>query len=354
MTTCVFTLKAANRSRFARKCVMLLRTARDWSRLCRAQPRCPIGATPARLALLLGFCLTPAITKAAVTGVQHVVVIGLDGMGGRGVARADTPNMHALMHSGAWTLKARSVMPSSSSPNWASMIMGAGPDRHGVTSNDWQPYRHEVDPVAVGSGGIFPTIFGVMRDQRPDAVMGVFHDWDGFGRLLETNAPNVLRHVKDALETSVAAIDYLKKARPNFLFLHFDGIDHAGHGFGWTSVQYDKEVAMVDSLIGAILQAIDDAGMTDSTIVLVTADHGGVGTRHGGDTPQEREIPWIIRGPGVVSGHHLQQTVNTFDTAATIAYIFGLTPPDCWVGKPVLEAFNAARTARGNFKTTTP
>ena len=29
-----------------------------------------------------------------------------------------------------------------------------------------------------------------------------------------------------------------------------------------------------------------------------------------------------------------------FDTAATIAYIFGLTPPRSWVGRPVLSVFS--------------
>jgi len=37
--------------------------------------------------------------------------------------------------------------------------------------------------------------------ERPDAVIAVFHDWKDFGRLLETNAPNVLKHVKDVIET---------------------------------------------------------------------------------------------------------------------------------------------------------
>jgi len=45
------------------------------------------------------------------------------------------------MREGAWTLHARGVMPTVSSPNWASMIMGAGPEQHGVTSIDWQPYK---------------------------------------------------------------------------------------------------------------------------------------------------------------------------------------------------------------------
>lgn len=33
----------------------------------------------------------------------------------------------------------------------------------------------------------------------------------------------------------------------------------------------------------------------------------------------------------------------TFDTAATIAYIFGLKTPQVWIGRPVEEAFSNVR-----------
>jgi predicted AlkP superfamily pyrophosphatase or phosphodiesterase len=298
--------------------------------------------------VLLLTLTSPPSARAAEPLAKHVVVIGVDGLSPDGIRRADTPNMDKLVKAGAHTFRARAVMPTSSSPNWASMIMGAGPDHHGVTSNDWQPYKFEVPPKVVGPGGIFPTIFGVLREQRPEMVIAVFHDWKDFGRLLETNTPNVLRHVKDAIETAAAAVEYLKEKKPHFLFIHFDGVDHAGHGFGWTSPQYDRAVELTDSLIGAALDALDEAGLAGQTLVLVTADHGGKGRKHGGDSPEEVLIPWILKGPGVRSGTEIRSEVNTFDTAPTLAHIFGVKPPSCWQGKPVLEAF-MSREARKPF-----
>jgi predicted AlkP superfamily pyrophosphatase or phosphodiesterase len=291
------------------------------------------------LALLVGVSVAVAATGPAVSRAEHVVVIGVDGLGGEGVRRARAACLDKLRRTGAWTLRARAVMPTSSSPNWASMIMGAGPDRHGVTSNEWQPWRFDRAPTTTGSGGIFPTIFGLLREQRPNAIIGVFHDWKDFGRLLETNAPNVLLHVKDSIETTEAAIKYLRTNRPHFLFIHFDGVDHAGHAFGWTSPQYDRAVQLADSLIAAVLDALKAAGMAEKTVLLVTADHGGKGTKHGGNSREEIEIPWILNGPGVRKGVELRGPVNTFDTAPTLAFIFGLKPPSCWIGKPVREAF---------------
>jgi len=304
----------------------------------------PLRSRPAWALLVWAWAsLAPVDAAPGVPGVDHVVVIGVDGLGSAGLRRTPTPHLARLRKTGASTLSARAVMPSSSSPNWASMIMGAGPDLHGVTSNDWQPWKFEKPPAFIGSGGIFPTIFGVLREQQPEATMAVFHDWKDFGRLLETNAPNVLRHVKDAIETAEAAMVYLRTNPPQFLFIHFDGVDHAGHAFGWTSPQYGKALELTDSLIGGILDTLETAGLRKKTIILVTADHGGKGTRHGGNSPEELEIPWILNGPGVRRGVELRSPVNTFDTAPTLAFIFGLDPPACWIGKPVREAFQGYR-----------
>src|SRR5207244_4506506 len=122
-----------------------------------------------------------AVPARPLPGVEHVVIIGVDGMSPKGVEVAKTPHMHQLMREGAWTLHARGVLPTVSSPNWASMIMGAGPEQHGITSNDWQTNKFDIPPVVSGPGGIFPTIFGVLREQKPQVKIACVHDWDGFG-----------------------------------------------------------------------------------------------------------------------------------------------------------------------------
>ena len=307
---------------------------------------------PMRTTVCLGLLLLLSGLRpdadAAIAGVEHVIIIGVDGFSPRGLVRARTPHLKELIASGAHTLHARAVMPTSSSPNWASMIMGAGPEQHGVTSNDWQTNKFEIAPIATGPTGIFPTIFGVVRDQRPDSVIACFHDWDGFGRLLERTAPNVIEHVKDAIETTTRTVRYLKTQKPNFLFVHFDCVDHAGHGFGWDSPQYDRAVELVDSLVSALLDALTATGMREKSILLITADHGGKGTSHGGPTMEEIEIPWIINGPGVAKGLEIKTPVNTYDTAPTVAHILGVNPPACWIGKPVLEAFQSGGSGRKN------
>src|SRR5438445_4998434 len=177
--------------------------------------------------LLLGALWVSFSSQGAVSNVEHVVVVGCDGFGSVGFTATNTPVLHRLMREGAYTLHARGVMPTVSSPNWASMIMGAGPEQHGVTSNDWQPNKFDVPPVAVGSGGIFPTIFGILREQKPNAVIACIHDWDGFGRLVEPKAPDLLENIKGSAQTANRAMEVFRTKKPTLLFVHFDDVDHA-------------------------------------------------------------------------------------------------------------------------------
>jgi predicted AlkP superfamily pyrophosphatase or phosphodiesterase len=229
-------------------------------------------------------------------------------------------------------------MPTSSSPNWASIIMGAGPEQHGVTSNDWETNKFEIAPVAVGSGPMFPTIFGLLREQQPGAYIACVHDWDGFGRLMEPKAMDLLENVKGSPNTARRAAEVIREKKPTFLFVHFDDVDHAGHGFGWKSPQYMQAVEEVDGLIGSLLGALSQAGIRDQTVVIMTADHGGKGKSHGEPTMEEIEIPIIMAGPGIKRGHEITSPVNTYDTAATVAELFGLKTPKAWIARPITEA----------------
>jgi predicted AlkP superfamily pyrophosphatase or phosphodiesterase len=240
-------------------------------------------------------------------------------------------------------MEARAVMPTLSSPNWTSMITGAGTEQHGITSNGHLRRMMEFEPVLRGSAGIFPTIFAAMRNQRPSSRIAVFHDWPGFADLLEKDAPDVLEHEHGAARTVEAAVQYWTGGRPDLMFVHLDNVDQAGHDSGWTSSAYYQSVAHADSYVGVILDMLDKLPEAQSTFVLVTSDHGGKGRGHEKNILECIHIPWILAGPGVVPGQILAP-VYTFDTAATMAWIFGINLSEYAIGRPVLAAFRPAST----------
>lgn len=315
--------------------------------------RAILGAPPAHplalsLALLVLLLLVPArlcaqsgevaLPDGAIAGVEHVLVIGVDGMSPDGIRQAATPHLDALIERGAATMHARAVLPTSSSPNWASMLMGAGPEQHGITSNAWTLAAHTLAPTTTVGDGRFPTIFHLLREQRPDAYSAAVYDWGGFGRLFDHSDVDVASDADGPVATTEAAAEQLRRYRPALTFVHLDHVDHAGHAHGHGTAAYYAAVEAADAYIGQMLAALDDAGMAAATLVIVTSDHGGRGYGHGGDSLEEIEIPWIAAGPGVMP-QTLTVPIDTYDTAATVAYALGLTPPVVWIARPVTEAF---------------
>jgi len=293
--------------------------------------------------LVLG-CVAAFARQVQEAPEPHVIVIGVDGLSIDGVVTASVPALRELMARGAWSLEARGVMPTLSSPNWMSMITAAGPEQHGITSNGYLKRMQEIAPACRDESGGFPNIFGALRAQRPMSRIAIFHDWDGFAKLVERSVPDVMEHQRGPERTARAAMEYWKRYRPELLFIHLDNVDHAGHHSGWSSREYYRAVEEADRQIGAILDMLRDAAALDSTFVLVTSDHGGKGHNHGKNSLAEIQIPWILAGPGVAPGR-IAASLFTYDTGATLAWIFDLQAPACWIGRPVLAAFQPAVVA---------
>lgn len=271
--------------------------------------------------------------------VNHVVLIGCDGFGAYGVPDADMPNLKKLMQNGAWSLKARSVLPSSSAVNWASMVMGAGPTLHGYT--EWNSAVPEIPSAYTNRFGLFPTVFSLLKEQKPSAVSALIYNWEGIGPLVEKEATTIRVHIDKAKTDFYAdtAATIIKEQKPALTFVHFDEPDHVGHSIGHRTQAYYDELKNVDARIGKIVRAVEEAGIMDQTVIIVTADHGGKDKGHGGKSLDEVEIPWVAYGKGIKQNHEIKDVIITFDTAATIAKLLGLKMPQAWRGIPVADAF---------------
>jgi hypothetical protein len=290
------------------------------------------------LILLMMFfsgCSAPGTERKA----QRVILIGIDGMSADGLQYAHTPTLKGLIAEGACSMSARGVMPTVSSPNWASMLNGAGPEQHGISSNEWGLKRHTIEPVTADSEGYFPSIFSLIREQTPQARMAAFYDWAGLGELFNKKYLDKYQNTANLKETFEAATPYVLQEKPDFTFIYLGLPDEEGHAHGWESEAYFKSLEEVDHKIGEFIAALKSANLYDDTYIIVVTDHGGVGRAHGGESMTEIQVPWIIRGPGVIGNRLISQPLNSFDTAPTIAYLFGLKQPPAWIGKPVLGAF---------------
>ncbi len=272
---------------------------------------------------------------------KHVILIGSDGLGAYAFDKAKIPNIRRMMSEGSYSLQARAVLPSSSAVNWASMIMGSGSELHGYT--EWGSKTPELPSRIVGEEGIYPSIFSLINEQLPEEPMGVSYTWGGIGYLFEKQLVDLDHHGKTDEETAEIAIGFFVEKKPALTFIHFDQPDGAGHEIGHDTPEYYEAVEEIDRLVGLVLDAVEEAGMMDDTIIILSSDHGGVGKGHGGKSLLEVEIPWIIYGKEIPASGKLSSSIVTYDTGSTIAYILGLAQPQFWTGRPVIEAFQRNR-----------
>jgi hypothetical protein len=288
--------------------------------------------------ILLSLFLVCVASSAEAKKIKHVVLIGMDGMAATYIPKSNMASLQGLMRDGAFTLHARSVLTTSSAVNWAAMLMGVGTELHGYTMYDSK--TPEIPSRVTDKYGLSPTIFALLHDQKPSSKIGVFYDWDGIGYLFPKQAVNIAESFKHDEDVVARATAYIKTGKPTLTFVYMEAFDVTGHRKGWDTPEYYAQATRSDQNIAAVLQSIKDAGIADSTIVIVSADHGGILKNHGGKTLQEVEIPWIISGPGIKKNFEITDSVVTYDTAATIANIFKLKTPQVWTGRPVKSAFN--------------
>lgn len=284
---------------------------------------------------LLSLCM--GLSAIAQSRPRHVILIGSDGFGAYAFSQAKVPHLRKMMEQGSWTLHARTVLPSSSAPNWASMVMGAGPELHGYTT--WGSKQPDLPARVLDEYGMFPTVYSLLRKAQPASEIGVIYEWDGIGYLFPKKAVNKDQNCDGDVALAAAACDYIKSRKPTFLFVHLHDVDSVGHKVGHNTPEYYASVERTDAHIGEILQAIKEAGIEKETVVIFTADHGGINKGHGAISMQEMEIPWIVKGPGIKASYEVTESVMTFDTAATIAALFRLTPPQVWIARAITSIF---------------
>lgn len=290
--------------------------------------------------LLAAGCAGNTSSRADHAGgvARHVIVISIDGLRADAIEAAGARNLQRMMREGAYSLQARTIMPSRTLPSHTSMLTGVQPAVHGITWNDEQVDAQGRVRVA--------TIFDMADSAHLHTA--AFFAKAKFRHLIHSDAPDEVEaprgtEVVLAPRITQDVVQYLQFRRPELLFIHLPDPDIAGHSAGWMSLPYRWAVRRADAAVEQIRRAAVKAYGTDF-VMIITADHGGHGRDHGTDRPEDVTIPWIAWGAGVRSGA-IQAPIRTFDTAATALWVIGVPVPTRWEGRPVSTAFQPASIA---------
>lgn len=279
---------------------------------------------------------------------EHVFIISLDGAKPAVIADSEAPTLKKIAAEGAVTWQASTIFPSITLPSHTSMLTGVGPEKHKILWNGYTPIKGLVK---------VPTVFSLLRAADPKAVTAMFvgkvkfrHLWlkdtldifDYGGPQLPTpvaGTPDLEKGKKPSQMVARQAVAWLKDHQPRLAFIHLTDIDSAGHASGWGSPEQKEAVKVTDQALGQVWQAIKDAGLADSSVMIVTADHGGHDKTHGLDIPDDMIIPWVAWGKGVRKNFTITDKITTYDTAATALWLLDVPLPAEFDGKPVTSAF---------------
>lgn len=299
------------------------------------------------LRLLTALLLSPVLLIAA-PRAEHVIVISIDGGKPAVIAESEMPTLKKMAAEGAVTWQASTIFPSKTLPSHTSMLTGVGPDKHQVLWNDFSPIKGKVK---------VPTAFSLLRAVDAKAVTGMFvckqkfrHLWiegtldtfDFGGPIQDTPvaaSPEIEKDKKPAQLVAKNASAWIKEKKPKLLFVHFADPDTAGHKDGWGSPQQKEAFKVTDQALWQVWTAVKEAGIADSTVILISADHGGHDKTHGLNIPDDMIIPWVAWGKGVKANTTITAPVTTYDTAATALWLLDVPLPAEFDGKPVTTAF---------------
>lgn len=280
---------------------------------------------------------------------DHVFIISFDGGKPAVIAESEMPVIKKLAAEGAVTWTASTIFPPKTLPSHTSMLTGVGPDKHQVFWNNYEPLRGKVR---------VPTAFALAHTHDPAIHTAMFPgkakfihlfqpgalDHFDFGGMTndKPNAPasEVEKQIVPSQAVAKAAAAHIVEKKPNLCFIHFPDPDSAGHRSGWGSPEQKEAFKVSDQALSQIVRAIEQAGIAESSVIIISADHGGHGKNHSENIPDDMHIPWIAWGKGVKKGCSIAGQVTTYDTSATALWLLGVPVPAEFDGKPVVEAFD--------------
>lgn len=254
------------------------------------------------------------------THPDHVMVILLDGCNANllydAIARGEAPHMAGLAAAGtSYRHGAVSSLPTATLANHTTATVGAHPGHTGVLHNTWHDRGNGETPDLLSLEQMFTamrhldpsveTIHEAIHRCRPDAFTAATFefcdrgaDHSSFGLIRNGRRPDFpsraeIHHMDAAagerseLYAWMSSVDHLSTNEMVDIWQRVDGnplptlswlglavTDEAGHVGGPHSELARASVRDSDARVGAVLEAIESAGVLERTAFLVIADHG--------------------------------------------------------------------------------
>ena len=269
-----------------------------------------------------------------------------------GYPRPTSPHIDAVAREGSLFTNAISPVPMTL-PSHSTMLTGTIPPYHGVHDN-----------LMYGLGQDNVTLAQILKDQgfatefATGAVVGTFvldaqfgldRGFDSYDDQFKSYDTAIKLTERQGSDVSRLAIEWLEKHKEDkfFLFAHYYD-PHAPYAppdpfaSRFADDLYAGEIAYTDDCVGLVLQKLKDLGLYDSTLVVITADHGELLGEHGEAThsffiyQNALRVPLIVKLPHSPSDdeasrqdepRRIDSVAGLVDIVLTICGLMGIDSP---------------------------
>ena len=282
--------------------------------------------------------------------IRNVIVISIDTcradyLSCYGYRRKTTPNIDELANESVLFYNVISPVPITL-PAHSSMLTGTVPPFHGVHDNsDYRLDESRITLAEILKENGFRT-GAVVSSFVLDSQFGINQGFDSYHDRFEdeTETPGGIAERKGD-DTSRLAIQWLDEHKDErfFFFLHyFDPHDKYEPPEPFASKfapkLYAGEIAFTDHCIGQVIDKLKSLGLYDSTLVIITGDHGEMLGEHGEAShsyfiyQSAIKVPLIFRLPGQRKAKRIDPPVGIIDIVPTVCGLLDIEPPSVLQG----------------------
>jgi len=293
-----------------------------------------------------------AVAKATASKkeIKNVLLISIDTL------RADHLSCYGYSHNTSPNIDAfakdavlfnHSISPVSLTlPSHTSMMTGTTPLYHKIHDNDLRlsSENYTLAEMLKEKGFETGAIIGAFVLDSQFGMDQGFDVYDDF--LKEREEKSFFFNERSAKDSTKIAKEFLEEKKDSnfFLFLHYFDVhgpykSHKRFAVPSAKLLYDGEIKYVDHYVGQVLQKLKDMGLYDSTLIIITADHGESLNDHFERTHgyfiyhSTVHVPLIIRAPGGLRNAKVNDTVGLIDIMPTICGALNINIPESVQGR---------------------
>jgi len=311
---------------------------------------------------VIGIILFKTSTSPA-AGIRNVVLISIDTcrsdiLSCYGFRHKTTPNIDAVAAEGTLFKNVYSPVPLTL-PAHSSMLTGDIPPRHGVHDNiDYKLAESNTTLAEILKEEGFTT-GALISAFVLDSQFGTDQGFDTYNDIFEEKhiADNLISERKGD-EATRLAMDWLDEHADErfFYFLHYYD-PHTPYeppepfASRFAASSYAGEIAFTDHCIGTVIKKLKSLGLYESTLIVITGDHGEMLGSHGESThayfiyQDAVKVPLIFRLPGSSKARVIDEPVGIVDIVPTICKLLDIETNIPFSGRDLSSFFSKRKNS---------